>query len=158
MHNIIKNSMKNKIKSKEKNNIVKYINISFRYLLLIVFLFTFLFACSEKNISETHTNVKEEVIENKEDKNIIKEFKKPEVVKDLKMPSGLRTTWQCVYFGSFPQIEVLKTNITIKGLLTISDIKNEIQSEFGVTYSERHLRRLIFDLGLLDIINTNKLK
>ena len=56
------------------------------------------------------------------------------------------------------QIEILKTNIAIKGLSSISDIKNEIQSEFGVTYSERHLRRLIFDLGLLDIINNNKLK
>ena len=56
------------------------------------------------------------------------------------------------------QLEILKTNITVKGLTTVSEIKNEIQSEFGVTYSERHLRRLIFDLGLLDIINANKLK
>ena len=56
------------------------------------------------------------------------------------------------------QIEILKTNITVKGLSSISEIKKEIQREFNVTYSERHLRRLIFDLGLLDIINTNKLK
>lgn len=56
------------------------------------------------------------------------------------------------------QLEILKNNITVKGLSSISDIKNEIQSEFGVTYSERHLRRLIFDLGLLDIINSNKIK
>ncbi len=56
------------------------------------------------------------------------------------------------------QIEILKTNITVKGLSSISEIKKEIQREFNVTYSERHLRRLIFDLGLLDIINANKLK
>ncbi len=56
------------------------------------------------------------------------------------------------------QIEILKTNITVKGLLTISDIKNEIQREFGVTYSERHLRRLIFELGLLDTINSIKME
>ena len=56
------------------------------------------------------------------------------------------------------QIEILKTNITVKGLSSITEIKKEIQREFNVTYSERHLRRLIFDLGLLDIINANKLK
>lgn len=56
------------------------------------------------------------------------------------------------------QLEILKANISVKGLSSISEIKNEIYREFGVTYSERHLRRLIFDLGLLDIINSNKLK
>ena len=56
------------------------------------------------------------------------------------------------------QLEILKKNITVKGLSTVSEIKNEIQREFRVTYSERHLRRLIFDLGLLDIINSNKIK
>ncbi|MEE1336421.1 helix-turn-helix domain-containing protein [Methanobrevibacter sp.] len=56
------------------------------------------------------------------------------------------------------QIEILKTNITVKGLSSVSEIKNEIKSEFGVTYSERHLRRLIFDLGLLDFISSNKIK
>ena len=56
------------------------------------------------------------------------------------------------------QLEILKKNITVKGLSTVSEIKDEIQREFRVTYSERHLRRLIFDLGLLDIINSNKIK
>ena len=56
------------------------------------------------------------------------------------------------------QREILKTNITVKGLSSISEIKKEIQREFGVTYSERHLRRIIFDLGILDIINSNNLK
>lgn len=56
------------------------------------------------------------------------------------------------------QLEILKANISVKGLSSISEIKNEIYSEFGVTYSERHLHRLIFDLGLLNIINSNKLK
>ena len=56
------------------------------------------------------------------------------------------------------QLEILKKNITVKGLSTVSEIKNEIQREFRVTYSERHLRRLIFDLGLLDIINSDKIK
>jgi len=40
-------------------------------------------------------------------------------------------------------------------LSNVSEIREEIQKEFGVTYSERHLRRLIFDLGLLDIMNSN---
>lgn len=56
------------------------------------------------------------------------------------------------------QIEILKNNITVKGLSSVLEIKNEIQCEFGVTYSERHLRRLIFDLGLLEIIHSDKIK
>lgn len=53
------------------------------------------------------------------------------------------------------QFNILKENIVSKGLSSVSEIKEEIQKEFGVTYSERHLRRLIFDLGLLDIMNSN---
>jgi transposase len=53
------------------------------------------------------------------------------------------------------QFTILKENIVSKGLSNVSDIKEEIQREFGVTYSERHLRRLIFDFGLLDIMNSN---
>ena len=51
------------------------------------------------------------------------------------------------------QFELLKKNIILKGLSDVKDIKKEIQKEFGVTYSERHLRRLIFDLGLGDNID-----
>ena len=51
---------------------------------------------------------------------------------------------------------IYKVDLPLPYTVTVS--KNEIQSEFGVTYSERHLRRLIFDLGLLDIINSNKIK
>ncbi len=54
------------------------------------------------------------------------------------------------------QFDILKENIVLKGLSNVSEIREEIQKEFGVTYSERHLRRLIFDLGLLDIMNSNK--
>lgn len=46
------------------------------------------------------------------------------------------------------QFEILRNNIVLKGLSSISEIKNEIQKEFGVSYSERHLRRLIFEMGL----------
>ena len=53
------------------------------------------------------------------------------------------------------QFDILKENIILKGLSNVSEIRDEIQKEFGVTYSERHLRRLIFDLGLLDIMNSN---
>ncbi len=53
------------------------------------------------------------------------------------------------------QFDILKENIVLKGLSNVSEIREEIQKEFGVTYSERHLRRLIFDLGLLDIMNSN---
>lgn len=53
------------------------------------------------------------------------------------------------------QFDILKENIVLKGLSNVSEIGEEIQKEFGVTYSERHLRRLIFDLGLLDIMNSN---
>jgi len=54
------------------------------------------------------------------------------------------------------QFEILKQNIVIKGLSDVSDIKKEIQNEFGVSYSERHLRRLIFELGLGEFIENNK--
>lgn len=46
------------------------------------------------------------------------------------------------------QFEILRKNIVLKGLSSVFEIKQEIQSEFGVSYSERHLRRLIFELGL----------
>lgn len=54
------------------------------------------------------------------------------------------------------QIQILRKNIVLKGLGTVSDIKDEIKKEFGVTYSERHLRRLIFDLGLDDVMKLNQ--
>ena len=53
------------------------------------------------------------------------------------------------------QFDILKENIILKGLSNVSEIKEEIQMEFGVTYSERHLRRLIFDFGLLEIMKSN---
>ena len=34
------------------------------------------------------------------------------------------------------QLEILKKNITVKGLSTVSEIKDEIQREFRVTYSD----------------------
>ena len=54
------------------------------------------------------------------------------------------------------QFEILKNNIQIKGLSNVDDIKKEIQREFGVSYSERHLRRIIFELGLEDMMKSNK--
>ena len=54
------------------------------------------------------------------------------------------------------QFEILKQNIVVKGLSDVSDIKKEIQNEFGVSYSERHLRRLIFELGLDEFIKHNQ--
>ena len=56
------------------------------------------------------------------------------------------------------QFEILKNNIVLKGLSNVSEIRTEIQREFGVTYSERHLRRLIFDLGLGDFMDSNDKK
>lgn len=50
------------------------------------------------------------------------------------------------------QFQILRDNVVLKDLSTVSEIKDEIQKEFGVTYSERHLRRLIFDLGLDDFM------
>ena len=56
------------------------------------------------------------------------------------------------------QFKVLRENIISKGLSNVSEIRDEIKNEFGVTYSERHLRRLIFDLGLQDTILSNRVK
>ena len=53
------------------------------------------------------------------------------------------------------QFKILRENVVLKDLATVSEIKAEIQKEFGVTYSERHLRRLIFDLGLDDFMKNN---
>ena len=95
---------------------------------IVILLSIVLFSCSEKNTNNILDNnklqlnklEKENEIDkfnkandnniNDNNKTKIKELKNPEVVKDPKMPSGLKTTWQCVYFGSFPQIEVLKTS------------------------------------------------
>lgn len=51
------------------------------------------------------------------------------------------------------QFEILRKNIISKGISNVKDIKLEIQREFGINYSERHLRRLIFDFGLLEFID-----
>lgn len=56
------------------------------------------------------------------------------------------------------QFKVLRENIISKGLSSIQEVKIEIKNEFGVVYSERHLRRLIFDLGLEDMIISNHIK
>ena len=99
-------------------------NIKNIIVLLIFFLGLpiIILSCSQKGINDdANTNLldnnKDIQIENLnnntsflKNKIITKEFKKPEVIKDSKMPSGLKTTWQCVYFGSFPQIEILKTS------------------------------------------------
>lgn len=53
------------------------------------------------------------------------------------------------------QFKILKENIQLKGLTKVSEIKKEIKNEFGVTYSERHLQRLIYDLGLNHIMDKN---
>ena len=53
------------------------------------------------------------------------------------------------------QFDILRKNIILKGLSNVSEIKQEIQTEFGVSYSERHLRRLIFELGLDDFMKSN---
>ena len=52
------------------------------------------------------------------------------------------------------QFEILRKNIIDKGLSDISDVQKEIQKEFGVYYSQRHLYRIIFDLGLDDFMKT----
>ena len=54
---------------------------------------TFIFACNKKQSI-----------------NRVREFNEPIVTKDAKMPSGDKSTWQCVYFGTFPQLEILRTN------------------------------------------------
>ena len=93
--------------------------------LVILMIVVFVFACSknemikdqelvETNIEATLTSQVNAISNNTnkivKDGVVVNEFKEPIVVKDEKMPSGLKTTWQCVYFGSFPQIEVLRIN------------------------------------------------
>ena len=56
------------------------------------------------------------------------------------------------------QFKVLRENVISKGLSSVQEVKMEIKNEFGVVYSERHLRRLIFDLGLEDMIISNHIK
>jgi len=53
------------------------------------------------------------------------------------------------------QFKVLHDNIISKELTSIAEVKQEIKNEFGVSYSERHLRRLIFHLGLENVISTH---
>ena len=55
------------------------------------------------------------------------------------------------------QFEILRKNIIDKGISTISGVQKEIQDEFGVFYSQRHLRRLIFHLGLGDYMKSKKI-
>lgn len=53
------------------------------------------------------------------------------------------------------QFQILSENIVKKGLSSVSDIKTEVQKEFGVVYSERHLRRIIFELGLDEFMQSD---
>ena len=119
--------MINKIINLKINSVKKFF-----YKAIVLFIVSLLlYACSERNINDASLNnsnisndvsksINNEISKETEKSNlentnklsadlkIIKEFKNPEVIKDSKMPSGLKTTWQCVYFGSFPQIEILK--------------------------------------------------
>ena len=54
------------------------------------------------------------------------------------------------------QFEILRDNIIIKGLSGVDEVQNEIQKEFGINYSKRHLRRIIFDLGLDDFMKSKR--
>lgn len=49
------------------------------------------------------------------------------------------------------ELELLKNNIVEKNLSNLSEIKKEIKDEFDVTYSERHLRRVISQLDFSDV-------
>lgn len=50
------------------------------------------------------------------------------------------------------QFKILRDRIIEKELSSISEIKKEIQNEFGITYSERHLRRILFELGIVEVM------
>lgn len=49
------------------------------------------------------------------------------------------------------ELELLKNNIVEKNLSNLFEIKKEIKDEFDVTYSERHLRRVISQLDFSDV-------
>ena len=40
--------------------------------------------------------------------NTTRGFSEPVVVKDSALSSGQKTTWDCLYFGSYPQTEIVK--------------------------------------------------
>lgn len=50
------------------------------------------------------------------------------------------------------QFKILRDRIIEKELSSISEIKKEIKNEFGITYSERHLRRILFDWGIVEVM------
>lgn len=155
--------MINKIINFKINSVKKFF-----YKAIVLFIVSLLlYACSERNINDVSLNnsnisnavsksINEEIskeieksnLENtnklSEDLKIIKDFKTPEVVKDPKMPSGLKTTWQCVYFGSFPQIEVLKTGDELPiddyalndDVIYDDELYEKLKSSFYKLYSE----------------------
>ena len=62
------------------------------------------------------------------------DLKEPEVTEDSTLSSGLRTTWHCVYFGSYPACEIIDGEfdavdeyaVDEGGVLTDSELKKQL--------------------------------
>ena len=84
-----------------KNKKIKYKNnkLSFVFLILfsicLIFNIFFLYDPNKANGTDSNNNG----------------YHKPVIEENENMSTGLKTTWQCVYFGSFPQEEVMNTNM-----------------------------------------------
>ena len=126
-------------------------------LLITLFSFIILFSCNIKSANNSVNDFelqRNELTQSDErdtqvskdnlNKNILEEFKKPVKVKDPKMSSGFTTIWQCVYFGSFPQIEILKTSDELPiddyalndDVIYNDELYDKLKSSFYKLYSE----------------------
>lgn len=126
-------------------------------LILVLLLFTFLFSCGRNNSNDENSNnliiqndnatKNNEEIKISEDSSNMKaatKFRRPAEAKDPKMSSGFTTTWQCVYFGSFPQIEILKSGDELPiddyalndDVIYDDELYDKLKSEFFKLYSE----------------------
>ena len=115
-------------------------------LLLTVAMCTGLYTDVVVNAQETDVGVMTEETEQEEPvtgrgggiKSSASELHAPRIVEDSTMEAGQKVTWDCVWFGSYPQSEVVSTNPVYSTLQNASgwDSRNDI------TIGDRRYRRM----------------
>lgn len=96
-----------------KNSVSKPLLISLNVLLCLT-----ICSCTIQN-DKTNSDNSTKPEGSKQETSII--FVDPNVEKDDKLPSGTRTTWQCVYFGSYPTVEVVDKDSSAVEKYAVSD-------------------------------------
>lgn len=92
----------------------------------------------ESKISELDTNVEEEISAQEEDSITTMNLNNPRIVQDPDMCPGDKVTWDCIWFGSYPQTEVVSPDPVYNILQNATDW----DENNDITINGEHYRRM----------------